>query len=217
MFPFPLQSGHLFGPATGDLRHHNGAQSLTDTRDLARWQRAYQQRINSTMQVTGRFDGPTQKAAVQVQEWAGLPVTGTIDQATWEAVWTVVRPPREKPPTPPPMEELPSFRTIERKVRVPNKATALYWKRYSRAGVEYGATPDAPYWYPGRPFGANEMGWHIRMCQQLLGLKQTGWFNRQLTVRVRGLQKIHDLPVSGIVDVKTACVIDPPPWPEETA
>lgn len=212
MYPYQLQAGHLYGPTSGDLRYHSGADSLTDLRNLARWQRAYVERVQRgpRMQVTGRFDAPTQAAVVHVQQLAGLPVTGTIDQATWEAVWTVERPKWVQPaPEPKPAGSV-------RKLKGRNKKANLYWRRYSQHDIAYGADPDAPYWYPGRPFALNERGWHVRMVQEILGIEPTGKFNHQTMRRVKGLQRLHDLPVSGIVDPATARVIDPPPWPEVT-
>lgn len=207
-YPFPLTAGHIFGPHVGDIRYHTGRESLRDTRDLARWQRAYSERLDRRgITVNGVFDGDTQRAVINVQRLAGLPLSGCIDAATWDAVWTVQRPPKVNAVAPP-LEPNPA--TVKRTVRGDRKST--YWRRHSKAGVEYGADPDAPPWYPGRPFGPNESGWHVQRVQELIGLNPTGRFTQEVARRVRGVQRMNDLPVSGIVDAATARTIDPGPW-----
>lgn len=86
------------------------------------------------------------------------------------------------------------------------------WRAISSYKVKYGATSDAPPWYPGRPFAFPEEGWHVRELQAALGVKETGRFNRDTEARVRGLQQVAGHPVSGVVDAITACLIDPGPW-----
>lgn len=202
-YPWPLQPGHLFGPTDYDLRYHNGSQSLTDLQALARWQRAYYQRLNRYhIRVNGRFDGETQKAAVAVQELVGLPVTGLIDPATWEAVWSARKPPAPPPPVYPPRK------------RACPQALGIYWRRYSATNNNYGCTPGAPPWYPGKPFSRYEAGEHVRIVQEKLGLKPTGIFNKRTSQAVGGIQGANGLPWSRIVDVATARLIDPPPWDE---
>ena len=49
-------------------------------------QRALRRTPNTTLTVDGHFGPLTQTATTQFQQQAGLPVTGYVDQATWEAL-----------------------------------------------------------------------------------------------------------------------------------
>lgn len=205
MHPFPLPAGHLFGPPNGAIHWHSGRDNLADGQWLRVWMDQYRRAVNRSVrpdQIRPVFDGYVQRAVVDVQRRTGLPVTGTLDPDTWAAVWTYSPP--EKPPAP----EVPKERTGGRKLTGVSKTGFDYWRRFSNWKVEYGADPAAPPWWPGRPFGPHEKGMHVRELQSLLGVKETGTMNRDTVARVRGLQRVNDLPVSGVVDVRTACLAD---------
>jgi len=208
---WPLLPDHLFAPTSYDLRHHTGRESLTDLQAVARWQRAYNQRHSPSRPITvnGIFDGPTQKAVIWIQKRAKLPVTGTIDRYTWEAVWQLPMWWQWADPDLPKVEHEP--RTVS------GKRIFKYWTRLSRDNPGYGMDPNAPWWYPGKPFGRHERGYHVRHMQQLLGIRETGCVNEQTARRLRGFQRLMGLPVSGVCDAVTAAKLDPdfePPSPE---
>lgn len=205
--PYPLPGGHAYGPTTGDLRYHNGRGSLTERSGLIAWQQRYRSAWWSGLDVTGTYDGGTQRAAVAVQKASGLPVTGMVDADTWRAVWAVQRPAKAVPE---PVAE-PTL-THKRKSSV-SKRRWHHWRRMSAAGIEYGMDPDAPMWWPGRPFGSHERGWHVREAQLLLGIKPTGVYNRDTVARVKGYQRMRPgLMPTGILDLPTARQLDPGPY-----
>ncbi len=186
---------------------HDGRADLAEHQALAAWQDMYRQRINRRWQgkATGVYDAATQKAVVDLQTRAGLPRTGLVDPATWDAVWTCEVAARQKPP---PVEKVPG------RVKRATRKSWHYWRKFSTFQIEYGTDPNLPPWWPGRTFGPHEKGWHVREIQTLLGVKETGTYNQATQARVRGVQRVHDLPVSGVVDGRTALLIDPGPWPE---
>lgn len=196
---FPLPQGHLYGVSlSGDLRFHPGRNNLVDSTHLRTWQSRYRSYWWSGLELTGRFDGPTQRAAVKVQQAAQLPVTGWIDRDTWMAVWTAQR------PAPKPVDTTPT------RPKGISKEQWDYWRKTSQYNIVYGSDPDDPPWYPGRPFARHESGWHVRQMQELLGVKPTGIFNEDTTRRLRGWQRMHGLPASGVMDSTTARHLDPP-------
>ncbi len=206
--PFPLPVGHVFGPAHGPLHWHDGRESLLESRWLAVWQSLYRQKFNRRLrpdQFSPTYDGLLQQLVIDVQRRTGQPTTGLLDMGTWDATWLYERPANPRP-------EVAKEKTGGRQLRPQSKKSWHYWRRFSNYQVQYGTDPDAPPWYPGRPFGRHEKGWHVREVQQLLGIKETGTYNADTQARVRGLQRLADLPVSGIVDRATAAAIDPGPW-----
>lgn len=195
---FPLPLGHMFGMSlSGDLRFHDCRYSIVESSQLRQWQFRYRSMWASKLEPTGRYDGPTQRAAVTVQEALGLPVTGWIDQGTWEAVWRHRRPQRAPEPDPP------------AKPKRLTKQQWEHWRLQSQFDIRYGKDDGDPPWYPGRPFGRHESGWHVRQVQEILGLKPTGRFNEETQRRVRGWQKMRGLPASGVIDSPTARLLDP--------
>lgn len=206
--PYPLPSGHAYGPGwLGNLSHHDGRSSLVDRSGLLVWQRRYRSAWWSGLELTGQYDGGTQRAAVAVQKASALPVTGLVNRDTWEAVWTVQRPAKPAPAPTPTAEPTPAQKASVTKRRW------HHWRRMSAHGVDYGAERDTPAWWPGRPFGAHERGWHVREAQQLLGVKPTGVYNADTVRRVRGYQRMHaGLNPTGIMDLPTARHLDPGPY-----
>lgn len=208
MHPFPLPTGHVFGPPNGALHWHTGRDDLTDSQWLKVWQDAYRQKVNRSVrpdQIRPVFDGSVQAAVIDVQRRTGLPVTGLLDPDTWAAVWAYSPPQRVAP-------EVPKQPKGGRQLRHGSRKSWDYWRRFSNHNIQYGEDPAAPPWWPGRPFGPHEKGWHVREIQELLDVKPTGTYNRDTQRRVAGVQRVNDLPVSGIVDRRTALLIDPGPW-----
>lgn len=98
--PFPLPNGHFWGPDKNDLAHHTGRDSWPDNMHLCRWQREV------GVEATGVFDGLTQRAAIAVQQTAGLPVTGLVDADTWACAFAgLVEAPETAIETPGPSPE----------------------------------------------------------------------------------------------------------------
>jgi peptidoglycan hydrolase-like protein with peptidoglycan-binding domain len=150
------------------------------------------------MHPSGLYDGHTQRAVVEVQERAGLSRTGLLGPREWAAVWTHTPAPKP-PPKPPERRKLTRQELRERR---------RYWKRVSEWQVEPGTSPDAPAWYPGRPFGPRHEGEHVKAVQEVLGFHVSGRFQVALARRVAGVQRAHGLPESGVVDARTATLIE---------
>lgn len=83
---FPLPTGHKFGYNTTDLRFHDGS-NLFEAEHLAEWQRKYAFTVDRDQPITGRYDGPTQRAVVRVQREHGILVSGNLDEDTWDALF----------------------------------------------------------------------------------------------------------------------------------
>lgn len=202
---FPLPAGHVFGPTCGDLSVHDGRQ-VFDSQHLRQWQNAYCGRWRRPQATpTGLFDGPTQRGVAEVQTVLGLPVTGRLGADEWAAVWE--REPPTKPEPPPKPEPTPTERYY---AKLRRQKILDRWKRYSKYKVVYGATEGAPDWYPGRPFGPHETGPHVTRLRELLGFSSKGKYTLDMARRVRGLQRAHGLPESGLCDGRLAALLDPP-------
>lgn len=213
--PWVLPAGHALGPQLGDLRWHHGPCHPTCGGALLWWTAVYRQRLNRKFTPVAVWGGTVQAAVVHVQQLAGLPTTGVLGPEVWEAVRTVQRPkpvPREK-------WKDPQAHTKPKWSRAGRGQYEKwhYWRRYSQYGIEYGTTPDAPPWWPGRPFGPHEKGWHVSVLQEKLGVKPTGCMNPGTVKRVRGWQRLRGWPVTGIVDVNMACELDPGPYEDDAA
>lgn len=210
--PWPLPAGHALGPPLGDLRWHHGPCHPTCGAALVWWTAVYRQRVSRKLDPVSVWGGTVQAAVIHVQQLAGLPTTGVLGQEVWDAVRTV-QPVKSAKPKPAsewdPGQKCPKPAGARERWR--------YWLRYSKYGVEYGTTPDAPPWWPGRPFGPHEKGWHVLRVQELLGVKPTGCMNGGTVRRVRGWQRLRGLPVTGIVDVHMATELDPGPYEDEAA
>lgn len=198
---WPLPVGHRYGPQGFDLRNHDGRAPMEQV-GLRAWQNAYQHRIKRVSFPGGYWDSVTQSAAVEVQRLAGLPVTGLIDADTWAAVWTVEKPKIEPKPVQPPSR---------RAQRLKHQLTRDYWRRIS-ATATFTGDGSQPRWWPGRPFGPGEHGWHVEVLQDLIQARKTGVYGRETAARVRALRRVHQLPVSDVVDLPLAVALDPGPW-----
>jgi peptidoglycan hydrolase-like protein with peptidoglycan-binding domain len=196
---YPLPLGHVFGLNRLAVHFHDGRGKLDGV-----WLRQWQNRFCAAwrrpwMHPSGVFDGDTQKAVVEVQKHVGLPVTGALGPREWAAVWTTA-PPEPKPkPAPQPKRKLSHKEKRKRRA---------YWDRFSRWQVEPGSDPDAPEWFPGRPFGPHSKGEYVKEVQHLLGFKETGRYSIAMGKRVAGLQRVHELPESGLVDARTAQLVE---------
>lgn len=200
---WPLPVGHRFGPQGLDLRYHDGRTSIVESRALHAWQNTYRHRVKRQDFRDGYWCAITQKAALHVQELASLPRTGLIDWETYAAVWTV-----QKPQVKPPDEPRPIDR---RSQRLRAKRQKDYWRRVSNR-VAFITDGSQPPWWPGRPFGPGECGWHVEVLQDLAQARKTGAYNRETASRVRALRRVHGLPVSDVVDLALAVALDPGPW-----
>lgn len=212
--PFPLPLGHRFGPNLhGSTMIHDGSD-WRDAANIRLWGNMYMGRIKRPLfRVSDRFTGYYQRGVAEIQKLAGLPVTGLLGADEWPLPWTL---------------EVPSSRYVRpggehaEKQRQQHKANVRdYWRRYSKFDIHPGSDANAPPWFPGRPFGQFEYGEHVKPVQQFFGVTPTnGRFTARLAQKVRGFQRVNDLPVSGIVDARTASYMqaqinddneDPPP------
>jgi peptidoglycan hydrolase-like protein with peptidoglycan-binding domain len=203
---FPLPQGHFFGLNPFDVRSHTGNDNWADENNLKHWQRQYQMRWDRAGVVTGRFDGPTQRAAVAIQRDRGLPLTGVLDEDTWRAGLAGPRstqsPDHDVPvPSPTPdVREAPeghSEASVSRDVAVPDQSNE-------------DTLPEAPQWYKdhGGPVGMTSKGPAVRTVRRLLGIQVRDTWSQDVSQRIRGLQKLNNLPVTGWVDTRTAQLLD---------
>jgi hypothetical protein len=198
---FPLPVGHVFGYRPNSLQWHDGSDLGADTFYLTHWQTRYQRTVDKEGVITGRFDGPTQRACIAVQQAHGLPVTAVLDEATWDALY------RDKKPDPTPTMDTPILepeRPSERPrnaIKNANKETTGRKKTTSRFTV-------VPSWYPGERFGLGAVGPYVRRVRIILGMAVTDVYDEDLVARVRGVQQTSGLRRTGIIDEKTANAID---------
>lgn len=198
---FPLPLGHTFGLSRyGSIMVHDGKADPRHQSALRQWQSAYKGRLRRPrFEINGIFDGPTQRAVAEVQKLAGLPVTGMLGPDEWALVWTLSQPKGAY--------VRPGGEHAERQ-REQHKANVKdYWRRYSKWDIHPGSDPNAPAWFPGRPFGYRERGEHVKPVQEFFGLKPNGRFSSLVATKVRGFQKTRGLPISGYVDARTASYI----------
>ena len=83
--PFPLPSGHYFGPKSGPNRSVSGYYSHRS--DLKKWQDQMRKR-GWRITVDGLYGPATREVAKQFQRQKGLRVTGLIGSLTWSKAWT---------------------------------------------------------------------------------------------------------------------------------
>lgn len=178
---FPLPAGHVFGPSPQLPQQHQGDENLNLFNAMVEWQRAYNLRVDRDLPITGKFDGPTQRACTTLQRELGLPMTGVLDADTWAAVWTVEGP-------------LPG--------RVP--ALAVQAPDAPTEPTEPLVTPS---WWPGQEFGdIGEKGPHVTKVLRLMGCQGTV-YSQALARRVKGLQRLHGLAPTGRVDLATSRLV----------
>lgn len=86
---FPLPPEHRFGRARGNPYIHTGLESLSESMWLRLWQGRVRTRYpEHSLTPSGVVDGPTLRIAISLQNAAGLPETGMIDEDTWNLAWT---------------------------------------------------------------------------------------------------------------------------------
>ncbi|MBI3688358.1 MAG: peptidoglycan-binding protein [Actinobacteria bacterium] len=123
--------------------------------------------------VDGVFGPRTEAAVVAFHRAQGLPVTGVVDAATWRALLRVA----VRTPTPTP--------TAGGSSSPPAMADPLAQHRH--LVLRYGARGEA-----------------VRSVQRALGVRPTsGWFGPITTATVARYQRVHRLPVTGVVDAGT--------------
>lgn len=86
---FPLEAGHVFGVANPyRVTVHDGTEAVEHELGLRDWQMRYQREWDRDQPITGRFDGPTQRACMRVQRERGLVPSNVLDRDTWDAVFS---------------------------------------------------------------------------------------------------------------------------------
>lgn len=188
----------MYGPSRYHVTHHDGRAKL-DGLALRKWQARFCSHWHRPwMHPSGLYDGLTQRAVLEVQERAGLPRTGLLGTREWAALWTHTPEP-PKPRKPPEIKKL-SRQELRKRRR--------YWEKFSQWQIEPGSDPNAPNWYPGRPFGPHTKADYVKPVQEVCGFNSTGRFQVTMARRVAGLQRAHGLPESGVVDARTATLIE---------
>lgn len=98
---FPLGAGHVFGVANSyQVTVHDGSEDISHEMGLRDWQSRYKRDWDRDQPVTGRFDGPTQRACISVQRARGLNYSQVLDADTWSAVFNPAPPAPEAPESP---------------------------------------------------------------------------------------------------------------------
>lgn len=201
---FPLPAGHRYGFAPYDLQVHNGTESVTDQHYLRLWQATYA-KYDRDFHPSGQYDGPTQRAAIATQRLCGLTVTGEVDPPTWDAVFSGALAPKPDPPRakPAPFVLGPKLAAVvdteaEQRERARQRtrdsaANKILWRNRSRGEV--------PGWY------TLPEAERIDKVRSILGMRP-GKRTADLTQRVKGIQRVAKLDVTGDLDPATAWVLD---------
>lgn len=79
-------AGGNWPPFPGELRRDD--QQRTPDDNIRAWQQAAADNGITVGPVDGFFGPRTQSGVVALQNTSGLPLTGVIDEATWQAAWT---------------------------------------------------------------------------------------------------------------------------------
>lgn len=201
---FPLPAGHWFGLNPYDVKVHDGNDSWADEANLKHWQRKFGLLWDREMPVTGRFDGPTQRACLRIQHEFGLPVTAVLDEDTWRAMF-------DGPKGAVSAEhDVPVGGSTPERVEAPE---AIQTPGTSPSPTMPSSPKDeetVPEWFnPAQgPVGPGSQGPTVRKIRVILGLQPRDVWSNPVSERIRGLQKLHSLPVTGWVDTRTAQVLD---------
>lgn len=204
---FPLPLAHCFGLDPNDITVHDGSK-LMDQQALIAWQRRYRNAWNSDGVVTGAFDGPTQRACIDVQRRLGLVITAVLDQATWDAVWAPTED-AEKPAESP--VEAPAGPALTEDQGPPVVAQAQPVKP-TRVGSASKAQKSA----------ANKIVWRHRADGEMPRWMDNPEFDREqvariklgisadedLAERLKGLQLIAGIEQTGSLDAATAWLLE---------
>lgn len=146
-----VDSGHIqySGPIHGGNRPNpnpNPTPGPTPNADVMELQRLLRQAgfLPSNFIVSGIYDQTTQNAVREFQRVNGLPVTGTVDAATWQALYRATAPPTPLPspkpePTPEPTDPPPSG-TSQRRVVTDGDSTSVF----DGPGTEFGFVRSVP-------------------------------------------------------------------------
>lgn len=85
---WPLPPEHRYGRARGTPYIHTGLEDLSESMWLRLWQAKVRYRYPDVRLLpSGVMDGATQRIAISLQNEAGLPETGMIDEDTWYLAW----------------------------------------------------------------------------------------------------------------------------------
>jgi hypothetical protein len=208
---FPLPAGHKFAVNPWSIQVHDGSETLHDEKCLRLWQRQYALTWDRSQPITGRFDGPTQRAVVAVQRKMGLTITAELDQATWDATFEGPEShvePRTEPEVTPVQVEAPrgGSEAQGRTERLPGASGDDNHSELAELTVS-----EVPSWFKpvkGGRLGPASRGPAVRQVRQLLGMQSRDSWSYDVTQRVRGLQRAYGLPVTGFVDAPTAQLLD---------
>jgi hypothetical protein len=167
---------------------------MGDAHALTLWQQRYLLREDREMVVTGRFDGPTQRAAIALQRKLGLPITALVDNATWDALWATetaenapgipdTTPKAQRGPEGPPGEVLAKADPKDRAAKITKRNGG------------------------GRPpwMTKNVL---LTTAKSRAVLSMPNATQDELAARLRGVQTAAGLAVTGMLDVPTAWVLD---------
>jgi hypothetical protein len=217
---FPLDVGHFFGLNPFDVRCHTGEDNWVDEARIKAWQRAYCLKVDRDQPVTGRFDGPTQRAVVRLQRSKGLPMTAVLDEDTWRALFEVpnatLSHAHDVAPTGVPLaqkdapEGVSGASNLGTGVEVVAAVVSEEAPDSNRTPSETDETlPQAPDWFnSSSPVGMTSRGPIVRKIRSLLGMQVRETWSQDVSHKIRGLQKMHGLPVTGWVDTRTAVILD---------
>ncbi|MBD1875785.1 peptidoglycan-binding protein [Nodosilinea sp. FACHB-131] len=140
-----VDSGHIqySGPIHGGNQTNPGSTPNADVMEL---QRLLRQAgfLPSNFIVSGIYDQTTQNAVREFQRVNGLPITGVVDAATWQALYRATAPPTPLPspspnPSPDPTNPPPSG-TSQRRVVTDGDATSVF----DGPGTEFGTIRSVP-------------------------------------------------------------------------
>jgi uncharacterized protein YgiM (DUF1202 family) len=152
-----VDSGHIqySGPIHGGNQPNpnpNPNPSPTPNADVMELQRLLRQAgfLQSNFVVSGIYDQTTQNAVREFQRVNGLPITGVVDAATWQALYRATAPPTPLPspspnpnpspnPSPNPTNPPPSG-TSQRRVVTDGDVTSVF----DGPGTEFGVVRDVP-------------------------------------------------------------------------
>jgi len=189
---FPLPLGHAFGHNPYDLQMHDGSDHVGDSHWLTQWQQRYLFE-DREMVITGRFDGPTQRAAIAVQRSRRLPITAVVDKATWDALWateSAQNAPAVPEGTPGAPEGSEGSGEVLAKAD-PKERAAKITKRNG------GGRP---------PWMTRNLLLTTAKVRAILAMPDAT--QDELAARLRGVQTAAGLTVTGVLDVPTAWVLD---------
>lgn len=202
---FPLPAGHRYGAMGAyDSQVHDGSGTVQEQYFLKLWQREYA-KYDRDMIPSGAYDGPTQRACIASQRACGLPITGDLDNLTWDAVFGGrLAPQRATEPAsygrPTDLGKLASIVDTpdQKKARARERAQTSAVNKIMYRNRHKGEAPD---WY------SLDEAFRTAKVRAILGMVP-GKYTQELTARIKGVQRVGGLPVTGDLDKPTAWLLD---------